>query len=180
MLGEPSQEFVEKISQQISQQEKLISRFRAWWRKTLEIEPLLFQAFIEKTLIYEHYRSIYQGTPRGEKEFAFELLELGKVEKVIEIAQSYPSDGFLRNLVERLVSIGNLGVAMEVANIYDTCNFKVISLNLIASELVKSGQIAQARNTLRMSLQTARNLTRAREKYEQEVLHLATSLGISL
>ncbi|MBD2579641.1 hypothetical protein [Oscillatoria sp. FACHB-1406] len=175
-LGKLSQETIEVIKQQ----NKLIYRFRAWWRKALEIEPLLFNAFIKNSFNPKFSRIVERGEPPEKKALASELLELGQFDKVVEIARSCPSEGFLKRLVENLVRIGELNVALEVANLFETCNFKVISLNLIASELAKSGQHEQALNTIRLSLQTARDLTCAREKYEQKVIQLATSLGISL
>lgn len=170
VMGRPSQETVARIKKQ----ENLVSQFIDWWKRVLTSEPLFSQRFMHKCY-GEAYLKIQ------EKRFALEILEFEQFGKVLEIARANRnSEGFLTKIVEKLVSMGQLDVALEVAAIFEVSNYKVISLNHIALKLARLGQVERATNIFEMSLQTARNLTRASEKYETEVLRLAALVGITL
>lgn len=170
VLGQPSQEEVAEIEKE----EKLVSKFINWWKKVLIVEPSFFQNFVRQC-----YKNSYLKDQQ--KRLALEFLELEQFDAVLEIAISKrSSEGFLHRIVEKLVSMGQLDIALEVTKIFEISNYKVISLNQIASELARLGQIERAVNTFEMSLQTARNLTRASEKYEAQVFHLAALAGITL
>ena len=169
-FGRSSQEEDTKIEEE----EKLVSKFINWWKKVLIYEPSFFQDFVRQC-----YKNSYLKDQQ--KKLALEFLELEQFDAVLEIARSKrSSEGFLRRIVEKLVSMGQLDVALEVTKIFEIGNYKVISLNHIASELARLGQIERAINTFEMSLHTARNLTRASEKYEAEVFRLAALAGITL
>jgi hypothetical protein len=169
ILGRPSQEEVREIEKQ----EKLVSNFITWWKTILTPEPSFFQTFVQKC-----YREPYFD---HEKEFALEILEFEQFDRVIEIAKSNrSSEAFLTRIIQKLVSMGKFDVALEVAAIFEICNYKVISLNHIASELARLGQIERAVDIFEMSLQTVRSLARSSQKYEAEVFHFAALAGITL
>lgn len=176
IFGEPSK----AEEQQILNQEKLVSNFMAWWKRVLVLDPFLVEKFMKNTLTADLYQETSTGrVHRGEqKRLALELLELGQFKQVVDIAKENPTEGFLRDLVARFVKLNRLDMALEVIQLFKTCSFKVLSLNLVATELVRLGQHQQATDLMRMSLQTAQNLTYAKEQYELEVLRLAESLGI--
>jgi len=170
VLGRPSQEEIVKIEEE----EKLVYKFINWWKKVLAYEPSFFQDFVRQC-----YKKSYLKDQQ--KRLALEFLELEQFDAVLEIVRSKASsEGFLTRIVEKLVSMGQLDIALEVTKIFAIGNYKVISLNHIASELARLGQIERAVNTFEMSLHTARSLIRASEKYEAEVFHLATLAGITL
>jgi hypothetical protein len=170
VVGRPSQETAARIKKQ----KKLVSQFIDWWKRVLTSEPLFSQRFMHKCYGESYLKN-------QEKRFALEILEFEQFGKVLEIARSNRnSEGFLTKIVKKLVSMGQLDVALEVAAIFEVSNYKVISLNHIASELARLGQLERAANIFEMSLQTAHNLTRASEKYETEVLRLAALVGITL
>jgi len=169
VFGQPSQDQVAEIEQE----EKLVSKFINWWRKVLNSEPSFFQNFV-----CQCYKNSNLKDQR--RKLALEFLELEQFDAVLEIVRSIRSEGFLRRVVEKLVSMGQLDMALEATKIFEVGNYKVISLNNIASELARLGQTERAVNTFEMSLQTARNLARASEKYEAKVFHLAALAGITL
>jgi tetratricopeptide (TPR) repeat protein len=169
-LGRPSQEEVVEIEKE----EELVSKFINWWKKILASEPSFFQNFVSQC----YKKSYLKDQQKG---LALEFLELEQFDAALEIVRSKASsEGFLKRIVEKLVSMGQLDIALEVAAIFEVSNYKVISLNNIALGLAKLGQIERAVNTFGMSLETARNLVRASEHYEAEVFRLAALANITL